>query len=89
MSSLKFSRGSFAEPPAQEAARRVAALVLLSASAALARLSHRLSGHVAAAPAAEAAVHPLLEFYAESGAPEGALYVDGQLAGWIAGVRRL
>jgi hypothetical protein len=87
MSSLKFARGAFVEPPAQEAARRLAALVLLSASAALARLSHRLFDE-AAAPAAEP-VDPRLEYHAEAGAPEGALYIDGELAGWVAGVQRL
>ena len=30
-----------------------------------------------------------LEFYAEAGAPEGALYLDGQLVGWLHGVKRL
>lgn len=30
-----------------------------------------------------------LEFYAEAGAPEGALYVDGQLTAQLDGVRRL
>ena len=30
-----------------------------------------------------------LEFYAEAGAPEGALYVDGQLVAQLDGVRRL
>lgn len=32
---------------------------------------------------------PVLEFYAQSGAPEGALYVDGQLVGTLHGVTRL
>jgi hypothetical protein len=32
---------------------------------------------------------PVLEFYAEAGAPEGALYVDGKLVGHVEGVRRL
>jgi hypothetical protein len=32
---------------------------------------------------------PVLEFYAEAGAPEGALYVDGQLVGHLSGVKRL
>jgi hypothetical protein len=31
----------------------------------------------------------VLEFYAEAGAPEGALYVDGQLVGHLPGVTRL
>ncbi len=30
-----------------------------------------------------------LEFYAEAGAPEGALYVDGRLTAQLDGVRRL
>ena len=32
---------------------------------------------------------PIVEFHAEAGAPEGALYVDGKLVGWIEGVCRL
>ncbi len=30
-----------------------------------------------------------LEFYAEAGAPEGALYVDGQLTAQLEGIKRL
>lgn len=30
-----------------------------------------------------------LEFHAEAGAPEGALYVDGKLVGYLPGVSRL
>jgi len=86
MSSLKYVRGSPLEAPAGESARRAAAVVLRSASAVLARLSRRLAGRagVAAGP-----VDPRLEFYAEAGAPEGALYLDGELVGWVPGVRRL
>jgi hypothetical protein len=86
MSSLKVSRWSpVAERPAPAAARRFAAASLRSASAVLARLARRL-----ASPAApRRAVDPHLEFYAEAGAPEGALYFDGQLVGWLEGVRRL
>lgn len=66
-------------------ARRVAASSLRSASAALSRLAHRLS-----APAVSTVrTDPRLEFYAEAGAPEGALYLDGQLVGWLQGVTRL
>jgi hypothetical protein len=32
---------------------------------------------------------PELEFYAEAGAPEGALYIDGELIGRLPGVTRL
>lgn len=87
MASLKYSRAGVVEAkrPIHEAARRLAAMSLRSASAALARLSRRL-----AQPAARSAqTVPQLEFYAEAGAPEGALYLDGQLVGWVSGVRRL
>lgn len=87
MSSLKYPRAGSVEAPrsAREAALRFAAIGLRSASAALARLSRRL-----AQPAGRA--RPLaqhLEFYAEAGAPEGALYLYGQLVGWVSGVQRL
>ena len=87
MSSLKYSRAGFVEAPrpAREAALRIAAVGLRSASAALARLSRRL-----ARPASRTAQSvPQLEFYAEAGAPEGALYLDGRLVGWVSGVQRL
>jgi len=32
---------------------------------------------------------PVLEFYADAGAPEGALYIDGKLVGHVIGVSRL
>ena len=87
MSTLKDLRWSATAPqhPPSEAARRLLASGLRSASARLARLSRRL-----ARPAVRA-VHPepQLEFYAEAGAPEGALYLDGKLVGWVAGVSRL
>jgi hypothetical protein len=38
---------------------------------------------------AAAAADPVLEFYAEAGAPEGALYVDGRLVARLPGVQRL
>ena len=87
MSSLKDLRWSPVAPqhPQGEAARRLVAVGLRRASAVLARLSRRL---------ARPAVHvkqtePQLEFYAEAGAPEGALYLDGKLVGWVSGVSRL
>jgi hypothetical protein len=40
------------------------------------------------APPVEAQV-PHVEFHAEAGALEGALYVDGQLVAWLPGVSRL
>lgn len=66
--------------------RHVLAFVLRTASAALDRLAERVASSGVrheALPAAE------LEFYAQAGAPEGALYVDGQFVGWISGVSRL
>ena len=68
-------------------ARRVAAVALRSASATLARLARRLA--VPSTAARTAPLPPVLEFYAEAGAPEGALYVDGHLVGWLSGVKRL
>ena len=59
--------------------RRGAAVALRGASVVLARLSRRVHARRA----------PELEFYAEAGAPEGALYVDGELVGYVAGVTRL
>lgn len=87
MSILKYPRAGFVEAPrpAHEAALHLIASSLRGASARLARLSRRL-----ARPAGRA-MHPVpqLEFYAEAGAPEGALYLDGKLVGWVTGVRRL
>ena len=87
MSSLKTIRAGAFETrrPAVDLTRRAMAAALRSASAALARLSRRLVRPRARVP------HPVpvLEFYAEAGAPEGALYLDGRLVGWISGVKRL
>ncbi len=65
-------------------ARHAAASTLRIASATLARLARRL-----AVRSARHRTDPRLEFYAEAGAPEGALYLDGQLIGWLPGVTRL
>ncbi len=56
--------------------------ILLRASALLTRLAVRLSLSRKKAP-------PALEFYAEAGAPEGALYADGHLVGTLPGIQRL
>lgn len=86
MSALKVSRVSHVvEPRLSAAARRVAAAALRSASAVLARLARRVAAPSAPARSAD----PRLEFYAEAGAPEGALYLDGEYVGQIEGVRRL
>lgn len=72
-------------PPAPSMTRRLAAAALRVISRALARLARDLRG----ATLREPANAPVLEFYAEAGAPEGALYVDGQLVGHLPGVTRL
>lgn len=66
--------------------RRVVAASLSSTSAALAKMAQQL-----ALPAAPQATPTLgvLEFHAEAGAPEGALYLDGELVGYLPGVTRL
>ena len=66
--------------------RLVVAAALYGASAGLERIALRLVP--AAARRADAAV-PQVEFHAEAGALEGALYVDGQLVGMLPGVNRL
>lgn len=64
----------------------LAAAVLRLASHALDRLAQRL----AAPPAAPKVLRPTtLEFHAEAGAPEGALYADGVLVAILPGVTRL
>lgn len=88
MSSLKsppWGRGGPSEAALTEALRHALANALRSASAGLARLSRRVSRPARRVRRTE----PQLEFYAEAGAPEGALYLDGRLVGWVTGVRRL
>ncbi len=65
--------------------RELAAVVLRRASAMLARMALSVAGAASQMPARE----PVLEFYAEAGAPEGALYLDGELVGMLPGVTRL
>lgn len=64
--------------------RRFTAAALRCACVALARLARRLHR-----PQRVQAADPVLEFYAEDGAPEGALYFDGRLVGFVPGVKRL
>ncbi len=79
-----------AHPPSfygSDTLRHAAALGLRATSALLTRMARQL---VAPLPSRRAkAAPPVLEFYADSGAPEGALYVDGKLVGWLNGVKRL
>ncbi|MBI5255023.1 MAG: hypothetical protein HY855_00880 [Burkholderiales bacterium] len=74
---LAAPRGSFP--------RQLAALALRSASKTLARLARQLR----TSRRQHAQRAPELEFYAEAGAPEGALYVDGEYVGHVPGVTRL
>lgn len=66
--------------------RRLTALTLRRASLALARLARQLA---VPAPPPAPPLPEVLEFYADAGAPEGALYLDGQLVGHLPGVTRL
>lgn len=67
--------------------RRLVALALRAASRHLARWSRQVA---ATERRRVARVAPgVFEFYAEAGAAEGALYVDGQLIGYLPGVNRL
>jgi hypothetical protein len=68
--------------------RHVVAAVLHGASVGLERLARQLAVAPSAAPKAEA-VLPQVEYHAEAGALEGALYVDGQLVAMLPGVNRL
>ena len=72
--------------PGRYPARHAVAFALRAAGAALDRLAQRLA---TTEPSPERGLPPELEFYAQAGAPEGALYVDGQFVGYIRGVQRL
>jgi hypothetical protein len=73
-------------PPARRR-RHAVARVLRAGSRTLDALARRLAA--VDRPAHAPATDPVLEFYAEAGAPEGALYVDGRLVGVLPGVTRL
>jgi hypothetical protein len=74
--------------------RQAVAQALRAASQALARVASALMAVDArsestASAAGNVYACPQLEFYAEAGAAEGALFVDGQWVGYVPGVRRL
>lgn len=73
------------DAPARSPARLFAAALLHAGSRTLGELARRLVN----VERAQRRVDPVYEFYAESGAPEGALYIDGKLAGRLEGVSRL
>ncbi len=84
--SLYGFNGPLAAASGPPSLRRFAASVLRWASRRLARLARRLADRRLAARASG----PIeLEFYAEAGAPEGALYLNGKLVGTLPGVNRL
>jgi hypothetical protein len=68
--------------------RAGAANLLRRASELLDRLARDLA-HVEPRAETELVRQPVLEFHADAGAPEGALYVDGRLVGHLLGVNRL
>jgi hypothetical protein len=72
--------------PTRSPARELAARVLRQASRQLARLARQVAMRRVRSRARRS---PELEFYAEAGAPEGALYLDGELVGYLPGVTRL
>jgi len=73
--------------PGGSSVRHLLAALLRVASRGLTRLARSLSTTERARERAQAA--QVFEFYAEAGAPEGALYVDGRLVGYVPGVTRL
>lgn len=72
------------EPEVSEARLWTATLLM-----ALARALLKVARSVRRVARAESREPMVLEFYAEAGAPEGALYVDGRLVGHVSGVNRL
>ena len=74
-------------PTFSDSWRRLVARLLRAASAALARRARDVARPLHARQ--RRSQHDVsVEFHAEAGAPEGALYVDGELVGYV-DVRRL
>ena len=65
--------------------RHAVAAVLRGVSRMLGRLARR----IAASKKIRHTDIGHLEFYAEAGAPEGAIYADGLLVGYVTGLKRL
>jgi hypothetical protein len=88
-SQYSFSRAPLplVEPVFRPVLRRLAVRALERASAGLARTAARLE--TAAPTAPDQTAQPCVEFHADSGALEGALYVDGRLVATLPGVKRL
>lgn len=73
--------------PRGPSVRRLLVGILRAVSHRLAQLSRTLSAAERARTRTPGDM--VYEFYAEAGAPEGALYVDGKLVGYVQGVTRL
>ena len=73
-----------AAPTGESRARDFLAAALRLVSRALDAMAHRMDP-----PGKPRLADPVLEFYGDASAPEGALYVDGQLVGHVLGVNRL
>lgn len=73
-----------AATPGERRARDLAAALLRVLSRTLGLLAERVAP-VASAPVLET----VIEYHADAGAPEGALYINGQLVGHVLGVQRL
>ena len=73
--------------PGGSSVRHLLAAFLRVASRSLTRLARSLSATERERERSQGA--QVCEFYAEAGAPEGALYVDGHLVGYLPGVTRL
>jgi len=84
MTSLKELQWGYSASPMAKASRQLLAALLRAASAMLSRLALNLTSEPTGVRS-----DPRLEFHAEAGAPEGALYLDGRLVGWLSGVSRL
>ena len=69
--------------PLSEAWRVLAAALLRSASASLARHARQVARPLHARQRRSSQHDVTVEFHAEAGAPEGALYVDGELVGYV------
>ncbi len=74
----------FPAPSEERRARGLAAAVLRATSRVLDTLAEKLA-LIDEPPVTE----PVLEYFGDAGAPEGALYVNGQLVGRVLGVTRL
>ena len=88
MTPVLSGRRSVQRPTFSDTWRRAAAHLLRGASAALARQARDIARPLHARQRRSSQHDVSVEFHAEAGAPEGALYVDGVLVGYVE-VRRL